>query len=1182
MERSSINDTLSAAARLAALGLTAVALLPLAAAKPARAQAPVHLSGSRTSAGPDLASLPTLPPAPFGKAASGKASGAAAGMAFAARFDPNLNDNAVSKWINFGPYNVAVRNQEFLGTPGDNGNYVAGRVNAAVYDPGDISGGTFYVATAGGGLWRYKKGQGDPVYGDWKPLGSTFPVAATSCVAIPRQNPNLILVGTGDFDGGTAEGVGIMRSTNRGSTWINVGRQLGTVSSIAFDPENPNVVVATTRNPDRFSVRRTAPAPDTSGSGGAIWRSTDGGATWTDVTPQTAVTDFQTPTADDPKLQIGEGWSDVEFGAPGGQFAGGGRYVWAVNRRGGLYRSDDNGRTFRRVAPNADDPGVEAPIFPTGPTTTDPASLYFSFKYNPIQPVLDTFYPAPPTPQIPDRHPDENDLFRGTYGLELAVSATDPETAYVMDSNARFQDGRIWRTRDGGRTFDEITGFYLTAEGQFNNWTRSSYALTATAIPAFGPFVGGQQTVSDVLFGGARELLWSDNGGADWLRFGQSLSLGAQFHVDQHDVAYPKVYNAANRLQPVSEFLVANDGGVYRVRGFDPANRNPGQTVVLDDRRLNGFLGITQFYSAAFHPTQRDIAFGGTDNNGFMRPRANTPADPATGQVLAWETFPSLGPQQPKFSNGAVAGETPANATVLGQPGFEIEAPSTQFIPFSTKRWREIGMVNGYGASAAYDPGNPNIQYAATLGSGNLYLTTDAWGSALDITPDRKVWGINGGGNAGPLLVSGAEQYVFNRVNQQDSGGVANWTGESKADVPVLLVDGGRLYTGAQYLWRYDRSANAVWVPASATDTPYISPPNIDRGAWRRVGSTQLATDEGSFITAVAIADSGRRIYVGTSDGNLWMTRNGLSATGTGLPTLNAPWIRLNGPTLPSRLDITGQPPIRRAVTAISVNPDNQQSFSDILVTIDGAGVYRCANTLGSSFLFTEQNGTIAGQRLTDVLPGLHVRDIARDTISTNQDGNPDSTNSFFVATDRGVYYTNNQGSTWFDASAPLGLPYVDCRKLNVNGNTGFVNVATFGRGLWRFDLANAQQKAPAAPAFAFTAALSRVGNSIIVTVTLRNDGGTVDNVTIGGVQLATRAGTATSTNIQPSAALGTLGGGSAGAKVFTAVFPATAGARGETATLSLTGSYGAGLNQRPFPSAQTGNTPYAVRVRVP
>ncbi|HKQ69337.1 MAG TPA: CARDB domain-containing protein, partial [Polyangiaceae bacterium] len=79
-------------------------------------------------------------------------------------------------------------------------------------------------------------------------------------------------------------------------------------------------------------------------------------------------------------------------------------------------------------------------------------------------------------------------------------------------------------------------------------------------------------------------------------------------------------------------------------------------------------------------------------------------------------------------------------------------------------------------------------------------------------------------------------------------------------------------------------------------------------------------------------------------------------------------------------------------------------------------------------------------------MPNVGIGGIARDP--------DDPTNTWYVGTEVGVFYTQNAGSTWSNATAPLGLPNVAIGwSIEVNPVTRYLTVGTFGRGIWRIPL---------------------------------------------------------------------------------------------------------------------------------
>jgi photosystem II stability/assembly factor-like uncharacterized protein len=148
------------------------------------------------------------------------------------------------------------------------GPFRGGRVNAVSGVTGQPD--TFYFGSVGGGLWKsLNSGR------TWTPIFDANNVASIGAIAVSTSNPNTVYVGTGEPDmrDSIAYGDGVYKSTDAGKTWKHLGlentKQIG---RIIVDPKNPNTVfVAAMGN-------AYAPNPDR-----GVFRSQDGGATWQKV-----------------------------------------------------------------------------------------------------------------------------------------------------------------------------------------------------------------------------------------------------------------------------------------------------------------------------------------------------------------------------------------------------------------------------------------------------------------------------------------------------------------------------------------------------------------------------------------------------------------------------------------------------------------------------------------------------------------------------------------------------------------------------------------------------------------------------------------------------------------------------------------------------------------------------------
>jgi len=148
----------------------------------------------------------------------------------------------------------------------------SGRVAGIAVDPTDSN--TFYSASAGGGVWKTTNGGASYI-----PLTDFLGDTAMGSVAVAPSDHNTVYAGTGEanFAGDSKYGIGLLKSTNGGTTWSLITGPAGvfnrqSISRIVISPTDPNTVYIAT----------TFAANGISGAAG-IWKTADGGATWTNT-----------------------------------------------------------------------------------------------------------------------------------------------------------------------------------------------------------------------------------------------------------------------------------------------------------------------------------------------------------------------------------------------------------------------------------------------------------------------------------------------------------------------------------------------------------------------------------------------------------------------------------------------------------------------------------------------------------------------------------------------------------------------------------------------------------------------------------------------------------------------------------------------------------------------------------
>src|SRR5215469_9889975 len=352
--------------------------------------------------------------------------------------------------------------------------------------------GLIYARTDIGGAYRW-----NPSTSSWVPLldftsPADWNLMGVDSIATDPADPSRLVIAVGTYTNNfTTQNGAILRSTDQGKTFQRTdlpfknggnmpARSMG--ERLAIDPNDDAIVYFGTR------------------SGHGLWKSTDFGATWSQVTSFTAVGDYVEKAGDvylgDPDGIVWEAF-DPTTGSAGKTTQT--IYVGVATKNGpSIWRSTDGGTTWAAV------PGQ-----PTGVWT----------KISPV-PSTDT----------------SNDYFG--YG-GLTVDAEHPNTIMVSALNSWWPDTMIWRSTDDGATWTRIWDFTsypnrslryaqdISAAPWLDFGVPSSQAVAPVPSPKLGWMVSGlaiDPFNSDHMLYGTGATIYGTNDLTNWDK-------GTTFHI---------------------------------------------------------------------------------------------------------------------------------------------------------------------------------------------------------------------------------------------------------------------------------------------------------------------------------------------------------------------------------------------------------------------------------------------------------------------------------------------------------------------------------------------------------------------------------------------------------------------------------------------------------------------------
>jgi hypothetical protein len=717
--------------------------------------------------------------------ASSEISGAAPEASVASP-SPTAISPSASQWTPIGPQATLSGSSHF-----------SGRVTALAVDPNIPT--TVYLGAAQGGVWKSIDSGAS-----WTPLTDSQPSLATGSMAVDASGT--IFVGTGEenFGSDSYYGAGVLRSTDGGSTWVQLGQN-------TFAPTTPECTAARLTC-GGAKIGAIAVQPGTSGtsahllaavqrgfsnSGGLYW-STDGGTTWVLVSGASGV------TAD-----------SVVFAGSATAFVG-------IHTQG-VFKCTGFNATPSCVASNG---------------TTNVITV------------------------------------SGTDRVSLATEAagTTVYTALAVASTSALSG--LYKSTDAGANWTKLTVLDFCNGQCFYDMLIAVNPTDPTNV-----FVGGNG------FPNNNFLFHSFDGGTTWIADTNNI------HADQHSAAF---------TPNGGKMYIGNDGGVY-------STDTPKSTGTVTWTELNTTLNITQFYGYfTIHPTDPQVTFGGTQDNGTQRFSGNLAWDEVTcgdgaGAVIDPNTPTTV------FAN---CQDVDIRRSANGSPGsFSPQNNAGATISNSGDRVAFIPALVG-------DTSNPMKLYFGTfrLWQGNTSTTPPTWTAITgDLTAGASATitniGISPDNSTAYVVTSdGQVSKVANLATTHDvtpsnTLGAAGFPSSTQINA-VTVVDANTVFiavpgftAGAHIFKTADGGANWANITGNLPNTPV----------------NDLVVDPDLANTLYAATDVG--VFISTNNGATWSTLQ------TGLPRVAVFGLKLHRPSRTLRAATHGRGMWDLSVPACSAGP---------------------------------------------------------------------------------------------------------------------------------------------------------------------------------------------------------------------------------------------------------------------